>query len=333
MGEALYVEKGKDAAGATFLRDLVNSLRYQDTWTLPATAPSSRLSSESHSFSRVFSGAFYDILAGIYLAKRKADARLSEDAALVAAREEAGKLLATALVLAPPGDAVFRVMAISMFKAEQQLFHGAYFEMLKRVFTARRILLVKDANVFKPHTKTVGAKTSPVNLGLLSMSGTTAAPMPPAELQNALRLHGQELIFARELGRLQDEKVVQYRAQRLIPLRGKQFGAANGAMVPLQGGLTLNVNPRGLVEFSGYYRAGIDDVRAIRDHVEKLAARDRIYATAPGDERNIMHLITLGQPYYIDFDPSGQRILRRAYFACAHGDQHAPTSLTTKVPQ
>jgi hypothetical protein len=317
LGKVLYTEYGKDAAGVTFLRDLVNTFRYKETWALPASAPTTRLSSESHSFSRIFSGAFYEIFVGMYEAKRRADAQLSADDALVQARDDAGKLLATALVLAPPGDAVFRVLAVSMFKAEQQLFEGKYFEILKQVFTNRRILLVKDANLFKLHTKTIGAKSSGVNLGLLSMAGTTAAPMPPEELQRALQLRGAEKIFTRELGRVDNARVVQYRAQRMIPLKGKDFGPANGAFVPLQGGLTLNVNPSGMVAFSGFYRAGVDDVRAIRDHVAKLAEQNRIYDTRPGDQKDVMHLITRRQPYYIDYDEAGTKILRRAFIACA----------------
>lgn len=319
LGKALFIEYGKNVAGATFLRDLVNTFRYRETWTLPATAPFTRLSSESHSFSRIFSGALYQILVGIYEANRKANKQVTADEALVQARDVVGKMMATALVLAPPGDAVFRVMAMSFFKAEQQLFQGTYFEILKRVFSNRRILRVQDANVFKPHTQTVGAKTGGVNLGLLSMVGAKAEPMPPEELQRALRLRGEELIFARELGRFDDEKVVQYRAERMIPLKGKQYGPANGAMVPLQGGLTLNVNPTGMVAFSGYYRAGQDDVRAIRDHVEKLAEKKRIYDACPGDEADVTHLITRRQPYYISYDDQGNKILRRAYFSCARG--------------
>jgi hypothetical protein len=318
LGKALYAEYGKNVAGATFLRDLVNTFRYKETWLLPATAPSTRLSSESHNFSRVFSGAVYQILVGIYEHKRKGDAALSADDALVRARDDVGKMLATALILAPPGDAVFRVMATSLFKAEQQLFSSAYFEILKKVFSNRRILQVKDVDTFKPHMKTIGPKTTGVNLGLLSMTGTTAEPMPPEELQRALRLRGEELIFARDLGQLRDEKVVQYRAQRMIPLRGKQFGPADGAMVPIQGGLTLNVDAVGLVAFSGYYRAGTDDVRAIRDHVEKLADKKRIYDACPGDEADITHLITRRQPYFIDYDEQGNKILRRAFVACSH---------------
>jgi hypothetical protein len=318
LGQILYVERGKEAANATFLRDLVNTFRYKETWLLPASAPVSRLASESHSFSRIFSGAFYQIFVGIYETKRRADANLTADDALVQARDDAGKLLALALFLAPPGDAVFRVMALSLFKAEQQLFQGAYFDILKKVFTNRRILLVKDANMFKPHTRTVGAHSTGLGLGLLSMTGSTAEPMPPEELQRALRLRGEETIFTRELGRVDDEKVVQYRAQRMIPLKGKQYGPANGAWIPLQGGLTLNVDETGMVAFSGFYRAGVYDIRAIRDHVAKLADSNRIYDMRPGDEKDVMHLITRRQPYYIDYDEEGKKILRRAYIACRH---------------
>jgi hypothetical protein len=320
LGKALYAERGKEAAGATFLRDLVNTFRYQETWNLPATAPSSRLSSESHSFSRIFSGAVYQIFVRIYEARRKASSRLSAEDALCDARDAVGKLMATALVLAPPGDAVFRVMAMSMFKAEQQLFNGKYFDILKKVFSNRRILRVKDAEIFKPQSRSGIGKAMPVGARMLSMVGTTAEPMPPAELQKALQLRGEEMVFARELGRLDDEKVVQYRAERLIPLKGKRYGPANGALVPVQGGVTLNVNPKGAVQFSGYYRAGQDDVRAIRDNVEKLAERERIYDAAPQDEADVMYLITRRQPYYIERDDRGNKILRRAYVTCARCD-------------
>ena len=115
---------------------------------------------------------------------------------------------------------------------------------------------------------------------------------------------------------MDDAKVVQYRAQRMIPLKGKQYGPANGAWIPLQGGLTLNVNQTGMVAFSGFYRAGIGDVHAIRDNVAKLAETNRIYNARPGDEKDVTHLITRRQPYYIDYNEEGRKVLRRAYFAC-----------------
>ncbi|RIK23502.1 MAG: hypothetical protein DCC52_13235 [Chloroflexi bacterium] len=71
-----------------------------------------------------------------------------------------------------------------------------------------------------------------------------------------------------------------------------------------------------MVAFSGYYRAGVDDVRAIRDNVEKLAERKRIYDARPGDEAEIAHLLTRQQPFYIAYDEQGNKILRRAFIAC-----------------
>lgn len=316
LGKAIHDELGSKASSALYLRDLVNPYRYRETWKLPPRTTAARLSSESHSFSRIFSGAFYEILVGIYEVKRKANANLAPDAALVQASDDAGRMMAHALLLAPPGDAVFRVIATALFKADQQRFGGKYFDLLRRIFSERRILLVKDADIFKPHTKTIGAKTTSVSTGLLTVADNTVESMPPEALKKALRLRGEELVFARELGRIDDERVVQYRAQRMITLKGKEFGPANGAWVPVQGGLTLNVNPRGMVAFSGYYRAGTDDVRAIRDHVEKLAQRNRIYDACPGDDVDLMHLITRQQPYFIDYDEAGNKVVRRAFISC-----------------
>ena len=59
----------------------------------------------------------------------------------------------------------------------------------------------------------------------------------------------------------------------------------------------------------------MDDVRAIRDHVTKLAENERIYDARPGDPTDITHLITRNQPYYIDYDADGNKILKRAFMA------------------
>ena len=53
-----------DAVDPDCLRNAVNSFVYQDPVPLPSSGPASRLTSEPHSFSRVFTGAFFDALAG-----------------------------------------------------------------------------------------------------------------------------------------------------------------------------------------------------------------------------------------------------------------------------
>jgi hypothetical protein len=101
-----------------------------------------------------------------------------------------------------------------------------------------------------------------------------------------------------------------------VRLKGKQFGPADGALIPVQDGLVLSVASAGTLTASHLYRAGLDELKAIRDHVQKLAQRDRIYDSKPGDELDLMHLITRRQPYYISYDAAGNKVVRRAFVAC-----------------
>lgn len=322
LAKAIYDEYGNQASSPRYLRDLINSFRYKETYLLPAKAPASKLSSESHSFSRIFSGAFYQILVGIYDQKRKADAKLPEDDALVQARDDAGYLLASALLLAPPGDAVYRVIATSMLKAEQQRFAGAYFGILRDVFAQRHILKAQDANAFQPHTLAGAGKVQPIKPGLLSIGDSPPDQLDPAMLQREWHMQSQDLAFSRELAPVDNTRIVQYRAEKMVVLKGKQYGAANGVSIPIQSGLTLSVSSAGSVESSNGYASGPDELRAVKNHVEKLAERDKIYDTRPGDDVNITHLITRKQPYYVDYDDQGRKVLRRAFIACDCGRHH-----------
>ena len=63
LGRAIHDNYGPGAVSdPTRLRDANNSFRYADPGALPAGAPDESLASEPHSFSRVFTGAFYDVL-------------------------------------------------------------------------------------------------------------------------------------------------------------------------------------------------------------------------------------------------------------------------------
>jgi len=61
------------------LRNAANSLFYRNPSTLPPSAPASSLSSEPHSFSRVFTGAFLDALAGMLHVVARAHSRVLDE--------------------------------------------------------------------------------------------------------------------------------------------------------------------------------------------------------------------------------------------------------------
>src|SRR5262249_51011539 len=89
LGAAIRVGH-PDAVDPDCLRNAANSFFYVDPQTLPPSAPASQLSSEPHSFSRVFTGAFLDILGGIF---KTQGAGPSSDGLVQASRDLAALLV------------------------------------------------------------------------------------------------------------------------------------------------------------------------------------------------------------------------------------------------
>lgn len=83
-----------DQADPDCLRNAVNRFFYRDPNTLPPSAPASSLSSEPHSFSRVFTGAFFEGLAGLL-------SSTADQAELLAASETAAKMLVSGILASP----------------------------------------------------------------------------------------------------------------------------------------------------------------------------------------------------------------------------------------
>ena len=92
LGWAIRVEFGPNEADNDCLRNTSNSFFYQDPNGLPPTGPANQLTSEPHSFSRVFSGAFLDVLAGMFRIG-PAGSLATDSAKLLTISFDAGKLL------------------------------------------------------------------------------------------------------------------------------------------------------------------------------------------------------------------------------------------------
>ena len=104
------------------LRNAYNSFRYVDPETLPDNAPASKLCAEVHSFSRVFTGAFYDILSGMLKIRSKSP----KDADLVAVANDAARLLMDATTAAPVQPDYYAQVASHMIDADTARFGGKY---------------------------------------------------------------------------------------------------------------------------------------------------------------------------------------------------------------
>jgi hypothetical protein len=122
------------------LRNMCNNFFYRDPVELPPSAPANELASESHSFSRVFSGAFLKALAGIFLQQDRQDPQGLAEAATVA-----GRLLVDAIVEAPVVSGYYAQVAGHMIAADQERFGGIHGQALRSAFIRHGILSLEAA--------------------------------------------------------------------------------------------------------------------------------------------------------------------------------------------
>jgi hypothetical protein len=142
LGAAIRAQH-PDAVERDCLRNAVNSFSYHDPLTLPSSAPASQLSSEPHSFSRVFTAAFFEALGGMLaIAAKNPSAPTEQELLLVSS--DMGDILITAIRAAPIVTNFYAQVAAAMVR-EASGSKSAYAPALKSSFVRRSILSVSSA--------------------------------------------------------------------------------------------------------------------------------------------------------------------------------------------
>jgi hypothetical protein len=158
-----------DSVDPDCLRNAVNSFFYMDPSKLPPDGPAGQLSSRPHSFSRVFTGAFLEMLGGMLRILG------STEEGLLQVSQDSGQLLVDAIRRAPIVPAYFSQVAAAMLDADRSRFNGRYRDALKSSFVRHGILSLTAA----------AAKTSlpPEGLALAAAPEPSDAPeLPVAEI-------------------------------------------------------------------------------------------------------------------------------------------------------
>lgn len=148
------------------LRNAYNSFKYVDPQTLPDDAPATALCAEVHSFSRVFTGAFYEILSGMLNIRSKSP----KDSDLVAVATDMARLLMDATKAAPVQPDYFAQVASHMIDADTARFGGKYRSALTETFVKRLIVPKSAVQALQAHKAKVSAAAV-----------TAAAPQPETE--------------------------------------------------------------------------------------------------------------------------------------------------------
>lgn len=192
LGAAIRVQH-PDSVDPDCLRNASNSFFYRDPQTLPPFAPASQLSSEPHSFSRVFTAAFLDTLAGIFNAQRTSP--VADD--LVTASQDAGRILFRGVIAAPVVPDYFSQVAAHMIEAgETAPFNGKYRNQIKSAFVRRGILSLQAATTVSSVKPAFAAAAA----ALTTRAGRRQAELPKASISGsnyglssiALKVHTAE---------------------------------------------------------------------------------------------------------------------------------------------
>src|SRR5213592_3612875 len=125
------------------LRNAVNPFFYRAPETLPPSGPSSSLTAEPHSFSRVFTGGWFEALAGM-LAVRASSPTESD---LLQVSLDAGRLLVDAIPAAPIVADYGSQVAAHLIESDAELFRGRYRDALKSALVRRGILSLQTASI------------------------------------------------------------------------------------------------------------------------------------------------------------------------------------------
>jgi hypothetical protein len=134
-----------DSGDPGCLRSAVNSFYYQAPATLPPRAPATSLSSEPHNFSRVFTAGFFRMLGGMFSLQPNRD-----EAGLLRASQDAGRLLAEGVRRAPVVTAFYAQVAANVLIADQELFQGRYRRAIRSGFVNSGVLSVASAVGVEP---------------------------------------------------------------------------------------------------------------------------------------------------------------------------------------
>jgi hypothetical protein len=199
------------------LRNAYNTFKYVDPQTLPDDAPATKLCAEVHSFSRVFTGAFYDILCGMLKIRSKSP----KDADLVVVATDAARLLMDATTAAPVQPDYYAQVASHMIDADTARFGGKYRSTLTSTFVKRKIVPLQAVRALAP------AKGKAATRALGAAAAAEAKPPKP-------QIHTVKL-SAKDLGLGEGMLIVD------APAEQKPFPMASAAIMHRNIDTTTNV--------------------------------------------------------------------------------------------
>ena len=168
-----------DLVAPDCLRNAVNAFFYRPPSALPPSGPDAQLTSEPHSFSRVFTGGAFEALALMLASAAK---KPSEKHLLSVARDFA-TLLVEGVLRAAVVPAYLSQVAAQMIEADRVLAKGRHGDALRTAFVRRGLLSLESATAMPRQTARSGTRAG-------RRATTVTDPVTAAALPT-IRIDGQ----------------------------------------------------------------------------------------------------------------------------------------------
>lgn len=217
-------ERGADFDGSA-PRHALNNFKWQLPDTLPKRGKPSLLTSEVHSFGRVFAGCFYDALRTIFANQPKQD-----QANLWKAAQTLGKILTAAAREAPETPRFFQSVGRAMVLADQKFNEGTNKSAIVDAFTRHDISL-GTAAMLAPRSSLAGAP--PKMKGKRGASILTTATRDDLKRLIGAPPKARLTVSARSIGDEQIAEATHYREVSLAALSKDLRGVVTFAAEPI----------------------------------------------------------------------------------------------------
>lgn len=300
FGAAFSMQSGV-LTGERYIRSAINDFHYKPAYDLPAFESEQELSRESHSYSRIWSGVFYDCFKNLYEKELNSSAALeasrpgkgqpeeagSSDAAvkvnaLKKARDVIGPILMKAVDCSPPTARTFhfRDMALTMIEADEILTGGTNRNELFAAFRDRGIISQSDLKQFDTRRSRIPSLT------------LKSSPPTEEEAARILTENREKLGAPAEPFRVEkittDSKGFTF-IQYIIP-RTESIPLPDGPIeVSRDGGLTLTFNPEGKLVYEALDATWMD---AASVSMQMMRRNPSVPLSMPGS------MITMGMRHF-----------------------------------
>ena len=244
------------------MRDANNDYLYLQPESLPDNAPPEVLTAEPHSFSRIFTGAFWDILAEVSddFRQQGQDPRQ----ALISSRDVMARLLARTVELGPNRLNRLSQMGKAMIEADRHYFQSEYAIIIEKTLQTRNLLPLSG-----PESPTFSRGQTPTNLAEADRMLKTQ--QTGVQLPDDLKA---EALWKNDLG----ETFVRYDAVREVDLD-------SSTCTDLAASLTLAMDAQGSVFHALWEPVDETSIELARQEVAGCRKRERGYVSQPGRGR------------------------------------------------